>query len=214
MADDRTSPWRAFASSTLLCAALVLPLAACGGTSSTAAGKAASPPAGSGSAIRGQAGSGQAGSGQAGSSSDAGGTASGGASRAGSIDVCALLSPEDAAAVARQLGLNGAQTAATKYSLSTKKLVNTNPSFPMSSCEFSIDGEGASGTVVIQVMSADNFSLYASGGTKVSGLGDEAYDQGNSTVVRVGALMLQTSENSFGNDFVVALYQKMIPKLR
>ncbi|CAN5590276.1 hypothetical protein BH10ACT8_BH10ACT8_10820 [soil metagenome] len=209
MADDRTSPWRAFASSTLLCAALVLPLAACGGTSSTAAGKAASPPAGSGSAI-----TGQAGSGQAGSSSDAGGTASGGASRAGSIDVCALLSPEDAAAVARQLGLNGAQTAATKYSLSTKKVVNTNPSFPMSSCEFSIDGEGASGTVVIQVMSADNFSLYASGGTKVSGLGDEAYDQGNSTVVRVGALMLQTSENSFGNDFVVALYQKMIPKLR
>jgi hypothetical protein len=110
--------------------------------------------------------------------------------------------------------LNGAQTAATKYTLTTKKQVDTNPSVPTSGCAFSIDGEGASGTVVIQVASADNFSLYASGGTKVSGLGDEAYDQGGSTAVRVGDLMLQTSENSFGNNFVVALYRKMIPNIK
>lgn len=199
MADNRTSPPRALASSTLVCAALVLTLAGCGGTSATVAGTTASRPAISP---------------PAGSTTDTGPATSGAASRAGSIDVCALLSPADAAAVARQQGLNGAQTAATKYTLTTKKVVDTSPGFPMSSCEFSIDGDGASGTVVIQVVPADNFSLYAGDGTKVSGLGDEAYDLGNSTVVRVGALMLQTSENSFGNDFVVALYQKMIPGLR
>lgn len=66
---------------------------------------------------------------------------------------------------------------------------------------------------MIQVVPGDNIAGYSSG-TKVSGLGDEAYDEGGSTVVRVGDVMLQTSENSFGNDFVVALYRKMIPKLR
>lgn len=36
-------------------------------------------------------------------------------SKAGTVDVCALLTQDDAAAVARARGLNGAQTAATKY---------------------------------------------------------------------------------------------------
>jgi len=128
------------------------------------------------------------------------------------VDVCATLSQADAADVARARGLNGAQTAKTVYTLTKKKQVDTG-STPTSSCEFSIDGQGASGTVVIQVMSADHFDMYAVSGDKVNGLGDEAYSDGGSTVVRVGGLMLATGENSFGNDFVVALYRKIIPHL-
>lgn len=134
-------------------------------------------------------------------------------SRAGSIDVCALLSDADAAAVARDRGLNGAQTADTKYTLKTTKVGSTGTvGPPTSGCKFSIDGEGASGTVEIDVVPADNISIY-SDGEKVPGLGDEAYRGGGQTVVRVGDLMLQTSENSFTEGFVVALYRKMIPKL-
>lgn len=136
------------------------------------------------------------------------------AARITSIDVCALLSPADAAAVARDRGLNGAQTAATKYTLTTAPQPSTNPNQPSSGCKFSIDGEGAGGTVVILVQSADDFSLYRTDAAKVSGLGDEAYDDGSSTVVRVGDLMLLTSENSFSDEFVTELYRKMAPKLK
>ena len=129
------------------------------------------------------------------------------------IDVCSMLSPADAAEVARERGLNGAQTAKTVYTLTAKKQAATG-SEPSAGCAFSIDGQGASGTVVIQVSSATNFALYAASGDKVSGLGDEAYSDGGSTVVRVGGLMLSTGEDSFTNDFVVALYRKMIPNLK
>ncbi|MCW2540173.1 MAG: hypothetical protein JWN95_1898 [Frankiales bacterium] len=135
-------------------------------------------------------------------------------SRVTSIDVCALLSPADAAAVARDRGLNGAQTAATKYSLTTTPQPGTNPNQPTSGCKFSIDGEGASGTVVILVQAAENFSLYSTDASKVPDLGDEAYDNGSSTVVRVGDLMLLTSENSFSDQFVADLYRKMVPNLK
>ncbi|SDO88488.1 hypothetical protein SAMN04515671_2234 [Nakamurella panacisegetis] len=144
----------------------------------------------------------------------AGPSAAAGASRAGSIDVCALLSEADAAAVARERGLNGAQTSATKYTLkATRSATTGGATMPMSGCTFTIDGDGASGTVEIDVLSADNFAIYA-GGVKVPGLGDEAYKGDGQTVVRVGDLMLQTSENSFTDGFAVALYRKMIPHLK
>lgn len=129
------------------------------------------------------------------------------------IDVCSMLSQADAAEVARQLGLNGAQTAKTVYTL-TKKRVDVGGDEPSVTCKFSIDGQGAEGTVEVQVTSAKDFELYAGTDHKVSGLGDEAYSDGDDTVVRVGGLMLSTGEDSFDNDFVVALYRKIIPHLR
>ena len=87
--------------------------------------------------------------------------------------MCSLLSQEDAAATARAHGSNGAQTAATVYTLTATPQTDTGIG-PSASCRFSIDGQGAEGTVVIQVQSAKDFALYSSG-TEVTGLGDEAY---------------------------------------
>jgi hypothetical protein len=128
------------------------------------------------------------------------------------IDVCSLLSQDDAAAVARAHGLNGAQTAATVYTLTATKQTDSGIE-PSSSCKFTIASEGAEGTVIIQVQSAKDFDLYSSG-TKVTGLGDEAYRDQGSTVVRVGDLMISAGEDSFTDDFVVDLYRKMIPNLK
>ena len=148
------------------------------------------------------------------SESEVGAPAAGAASRAGSIDVCALLSEADAAAVARERGLNGAQTEDTKYTLTSTKVESIGTAErPMSGCKFHIDGEGASGTVEIDVAPGDGISIY-SDGEKVPGLGDEAYSGGGQTVVRVGDLLMLTSENSFTQGFAVALYQKMIPNLK
>ena len=126
--------------------------------------------------------------------------------------MCSLLSQEDAAAVARAHSLNGAQTAATVYTLTATPQTDTG-SEPSASCRFSIDGQGAQGTVAIQVQSAQDFAIYSIG-TKVPGSGDEAYRNQGSTVVRVGGLMLSAGEDSFSDDFVVDLYRKMIPHLK
>jgi hypothetical protein len=133
-------------------------------------------------------------------------------SDAANIDVCSLLSEEEAAATARAHGLNGAQTEATVYTLTATPQTDTGIE-PSSSCKFHIDGQGAEGTVVIQIQSADGFDLYSSG-TKVPDVGDEAYSVQGSTVVRVGGLMLSAGENSFTDEFVVDLYRKMVPDLK
>ncbi len=133
-------------------------------------------------------------------------------SRAGSIDVCGLLSPADADAVARERGLDGAQTADTQYTLKAEKQDYGSSYVPTSGCKFAISSGGASGVVEIQVVPADNFSLYSSG-EPVPGLGDEAYRGMGTTVVRVGDLMLQAGENSFTDDFAVAMFRKMVPHL-
>jgi hypothetical protein len=147
-----------------------------------------------------------------GGSGDSSQAASGKGSDPTKVDVCALLSPDDAAAVAKAHGLNGSQTDATTYKLTATPQTNTGTP-PTSSCSFTISGDGAQGTVVVQVQSAENFSIYASG-TKVPGLGDEAYRAQGTTVVRSGGYMLSAGENSFTDGFVVDLYRKMIPHLK
>ena len=146
------------------------------------------------------------------SQTDALSAPAGGSGRAGSIDVCGLLSEADAAAVARDRGLDGAQTAATVYKLKATPTSGSGTK-PTSGCKFDISSDGASGAIEIDVTSGDDITLYTSE-EKVPGLGDEAYSGGGQTVVRVGDLMLQTSENSFTEEFAVALYRKMIPKLK
>ena len=61
--------------------------------------------------------------------------------------------------------------------------------------------------------SAAHFSVDSTG-AKVSELGDEAYDDGSSTVVRVGSLMISAGEDSFGDSFTTDLLRKMVPNLK
>jgi hypothetical protein len=154
--------------------------------------------------------------GASGASSASDGSAGSGGSGSGTnpatVDVCALLSPADANEVARANGLDGAQTAATTYKLTATKQTPTGID-PSSSCEFTISDDGAEGTVAFQVASAAHFSVYSSG-KKVSGLGDEAYDDGSSTVMRVGSLMISPGEDSFQEDFTTDLLRKMAPNLK
>ncbi len=52
-------------------------------------------------------------------------------------------------------------------------------------------------------------------GTRISGLGDEAYDEGPYVEVRVGDVILQSNENSGASeDFINAMYRAMVPRLR
>lgn len=134
------------------------------------------------------------------------------ASRARSLDVCSLLTEADAADVAGKAGLGGA---GTSYKLTATKVDKSSSSIPMSSCKFNIEARsGGGGTVEIEVVSGDNFAIYKAGGKPVPGLGDEAVKTEGTTVVRVGDLMLETSENSFTDKFATELYRKIIPKLK
>lgn len=144
--------------------------------------------------------------------STGGSTSSSSAANPANVDVCALLTQADANAVARAHGLDGAQTTTTTYTLTAKKQIDTGIE-PTSSCKFTIADDGAEGTVAFQVGSAAHFSVYSTG-TKVNGLGDEAYDDGSSTVVRVGSLMISAGEDSFGGSFATDLLRKMVPNLK
>jgi hypothetical protein len=51
-------------------------------------------------------------------------------------------------------------------------------------------------------------------GTKIDGLGDEAYEEGEYAQVRVGDVVLLPGQNSGADeDFINALYRAMIPNL-
>ena len=52
-------------------------------------------------------------------------------------------------------------------------------------------------------------------GTKIAGLGDEAYDEGDYAQVRVGDVIMLPGQNSGADEeFINALYRAMIPNLR
>jgi hypothetical protein len=141
--------------------------------------------------------------------------AGGNASHAGSIDVCSLLSPADASAVAKQFALGGDPSAT--YKLMTEKLPPPTTAYPSSACRFTIaqvtaDNTGSEAIVTVGVQPARYLDKT---GTKIDGLGDEAYDEGQYVEVRVGDLVLQSNQNSGANeDFINALYRAMIPNLR
>ena len=126
-----------------------LTLAACGGNSKntgSTSGAQSTPPA-------------TAASGSSAASDPSSSAASGDSSRAGSIDVCALLSPADASKVARARGLGGDDAATAKYKLTALKQDESANSYPASSCKFTIsqvtsDNTGSSVTVVMLVQSA------------------------------------------------------------
>ena len=138
-------------------------------------------------------------------------------SRAGSIDVCSLLSQSDASAVAKKFKLAGDASATATYKLTAEKQPPATTSYPTSSCQFTIaqvtsDNTGSEVTLTISVEPAKYMDKT---GTKITGLGDEAYDEGAYAQVRVGDLILLTGQNSGADeDFINALYRAIIPNLK
>jgi hypothetical protein len=182
--------------------ALALSVAACGGssgnTASSAAGGSASP----------------AGAATAGATPSSA-SAAGNPSHAGSIDVCSLLSPADASAVAKQFKL--ASDPSATYKLMTVKQPPPTTAYPTSACQFTIaqvtsDNMGSEAIVTVGVQPAKYLDRT---GTKISGLGDEAYDEGEYVEVRVGDVVLQSNNNQGASkDFINALYRAMIPNVK
>ena len=182
--------------------ALALSVAACGGssgsTASSAAGGSASP----------------AGAATAGATPSSA-SAAGNPSHAGSIDVCSLLSPADASAVAKQFKLSSDPSAT--YKLMTQKQPPPTTAYPTSACQFTIaqvtsDNTGSEAIVTVGVQPAKYLDKT---GTKINGLGDEAYDEGEYVEVRVGDVVLQSNNHQGASkDFINALYRAMIPHVK
>jgi hypothetical protein len=128
-----------------------------------------------------------------------------------SVDACALLSPADANSAAHAEMLDEFQTASTAYTLTATK----QPDAQGSSCKIVIkvpEGDDGSGSAAFHVRSATGFAVPPDG-MPIAGLGTEAYDTGDSPVVRVGNVVISTDDNSFPDDFTVLLLRKMVPKL-
>lgn len=182
--------------------ALALSVAACGSggnTASSAAGGSASP----------------TGAATASATQSPASAAGGNPSHAGSIDVCSLLSPADASAVAKQFKL-AADPSAT-YKLMAQKQPPPTTAYPTSACQFTIaqvtsDNTGNEAIVTVGVQPAKYLDKT---GTKINGLGDEAYDEGEYVEVRVGDVILQSNNNQGASkDFINALYRAMIPNVK
>jgi hypothetical protein len=182
--------------------ALALSVAACGSSGNSA-----------GSATGGSAS--PAGAATASATQSAASAAGGNPAHAGSLDVCSLLSPTDASAVAKQYKL--ASDPSATYKLMAQKQPPPTTSYPTSACQFTIaqvtsDNTGSEAIVTVTVQPAKYLDRT---GTKVAGLGDEAYDEGEYVEVRVGDVVLQSNQNQGASkDFINALYRAMIPNVK
>ena len=182
--------------------ALALSVTACGssGTAGSSAGGGSASPTGGATARVTQS-----------SASAAGGNPS----DAGSIDVCSLLSSSNASAVAKQFKL--ASDPSATYKLMTVKQPPPTTAYPSSACQFTIaqvtpDNTGSEAIVTVGVQPAKYLDKT---GTKINGLGDEAYDEGEYVEVRVGDVVLQSNQSQGASkDFINALYRAMIPNVK
>lgn len=150
------------------------------------------------------------------------GSPDGASSPAANVDVCSLLSQQDASSVAENSGLAGGKAAGATYAITATK-VEYDPAVqeysPRSGCRFAFEATTSGstdfvGAVAIETTPAEDFDLYASNGKPISGIGDEAVDSAGTTYVKVGDVMLQAGENSFTGDFVTELFRKMAPNLK
>jgi hypothetical protein len=99
----------------------------------------------------------------------------------------------------------------------TQKQPPPTTAYPSSACQFTIAQVTAdnTGSEVIVTVGVQPAKYLDKTGTKIDGLGDEAYDEGSYVEVRVGDLVLPSNENSGASkDFINALYRAMIPHLR
>ena len=150
----------------------------------------------------------------AGASDSADSSAPGGASsNPASFDVCSLLSPADASAVAQADKLDPDQTASTVYTLTATK---TTVDAGASACEFDIkDNDSGDWAATFEVSAGSYISKFA-GGTPIPGLGDEAYHTDElGTGVRVGGLLLiEAGLDEFTTTVTQDMFRKMAPKLK
>ena len=134
------------------------------------------------------------------------------------VDVCALLTDDDARDVATKAPLVNAGSVI--YTVKREKQTySSDVKPPLGGCKFEFYSQTSdtgtpslSAAVGIEARDAGDFGIYK-GGTPVAGLGDEAYNSSGSTVVRRGNVMLSAGENSATDDFVVQMYRRMVPNL-
>lgn len=124
------------------------------------------------------------------------------------LDACSLITADVANRVAHAEELDNFQTASTVYAFTATKQPGTDPN-----CKFTVADEDTKGTVVFHFQSATAF-VVGPGDQRVTGLGDEAYDDGDDPVVRVGNVKITATDDSFSDSFTVALIRAIIPKLK
>lgn len=126
-------------------------------------------------------------------------------------EVCPLLSEEDATAVVTEQADPG-----STFQTYTLTATPVEGAFP--GCTFTIEGSdsdgqpGYGGTIGVEAGGVIGEGVY-SDDEAIPDLGDEAYGFGGLVIVRVGGLVLQTTENTFGGDFAVAILAKMVDNL-
>ncbi|WP_375503633.1 hypothetical protein [uncultured Jatrophihabitans sp.] len=121
---------------------------------------------------------------------------------------CSLLTPADANRVGHAEGFDQLQDASTVYKLTATLQSGTDPS-----CKFGIADGVEEGVATFRFQPAASFHV-GPNDTRTTGLGDEAYDDGDDPVVRVGNVTISATDNSFPDSFTVALIRAMIPKLK
>jgi hypothetical protein len=173
--------WISFAavSAPLVLACLLLVLPACSGGDDSSQGQAQSPaPA-----------------------TTAGST---GSAAPSALDVCGLLTADDAKAVVAARG------SGPDFSFTAQKQDVRTPI--LGACKFTFTGS-ITGALVIMATAGDDIALYRTG-TPIPNLGDEAFSEAGTAVVRVGKYMLSVGENSFTQGFVTETYKRMAPRLK
>jgi len=144
-------------------------------------------------------------------SSDAGASAD-----PANIDVCSMLTDEEAAEVASaeetRLGGPGATYTVTREKIEYTAEQQRN--FPQSSCRFVIDAGGALAVVQVIVSSGDTYDLlYRSEGTPVAGVGDHAVFYRGSAIAKVGDLQLSIGEYTATAEFNMEIFRRIAPDL-
>ena len=180
MGISRRLGWDSFAkvSAPLVLANLLVLLPACGGSDSS--------------------------QGQAQTSPSATASGSGSSAAPTALDVCGLLTADDAKAVVAARG-SGPGFAFTAQPQDARTPI-------LGACKFTFTGS-INGAIVIMATSGDDIALYRKG-TPIPNLGDEAFSELGTSVVRVGKYMLSVGENSFTQGFVTEMYKRMAPRLK
>lgn len=137
--------------------------------------------------------------------------------RIAEIDLCPMLTDEEANEVANDAGLGGNGVIAT-YTVTRERGEYTEEQQSIrtrSSCRFLIQSDGGGlGIIQVVVTAADDYeSLFKPGGEPIEGLGDDAVNNAGTIYARVGELMMSPGESSVTNDFEIEIFRKIAPDL-
>lgn len=137
--------------------------------------------------------------------------------RIAEIDLCPMLTDEEATEVANNAGLGGNGITAS-YTVTRERGEYTEEQQSIrtrSSCRFVIQsGGGGLGVIQVELAAADGYeSLYKPGGEPIEDLGDDAVNNAGTIYARVGDLMLSPGESSVTSDFTIEIFRKIAPDL-